>query len=128
VKLNAVCPSGRPWGADFPDPADFINTLFDPASSANFGHFSNPAFTRRMHQAARLSGERRLRAYARLDEDLTKDGPPAAAWGNGTVREFFCARVGCQTYQPDLPSGLGHRPRNHLPPTMTACPTGNQAP
>jgi peptide/nickel transport system substrate-binding protein len=95
------------WEADFPDPADFINSLFDPASASNFGRFNDSTLTRRMHQAATLSGERRLRAYARLDEDLTKNDPPAAAWGNGTVREFFSARVGCQIYQPVWGTDLG---------------------
>ena len=105
---------GEPWdiafsnyAADFPDPADMINTLFDPASPTNFGRFNDPAFTRRMRQAATLSGERRFRAFARLDEDLTRDDPPAAAWGNGTLREFFSARVGCQVYQPIYGFDLG---------------------
>jgi YVTN family beta-propeller protein len=105
---------GEPWdlawsnyGADFPDPADMINTLFDPASPENFGRFNDPTFTRRMRQAATLSGDRRFRAYARLDEDLTRNDPPAAAWGNGTVREFFSARVGCLIYQPVWDTDLG---------------------
>ena len=99
--------AGVNWGADFPDPADTINTLFDPASPANFGRFSDPAFTRRMRQAATLTGDRRIRAYARLDEDLTRDDPPGAAWGTGTLREFFSARVGCQIYQPIYGFDLG---------------------
>ena len=68
------------WGADFPDPANTINTLFDPASPSNFGRFNGPAFTKRMRRAATLTGDRRLRAYARLDEDLTRNNPPGAAW------------------------------------------------
>jgi ABC-type oligopeptide transport system substrate-binding subunit len=105
---------GEPWdiayanyGADFPDPANFINNLFDPASPINVGRFSNPALTRRMRHAATLSGDRRLRAYARLDEDLTRNDPPAAAWGNATSREFYSARVGCQIYQPVWGTDLG---------------------
>ena len=77
-----------------------INEQFDPSAAANFGHFNDPALTRRMRQAATLSGQRRLGAYARLDADLTQDDPPAAAWGIGTFRDFFSARVRCQTYQP----------------------------
>ena len=115
AELNSrLARPGEPWditfqnyGADFPDPADFINNLFDPASPHNLGRFNDPAFTRRMRQAATLSGERRLRAYVRLDEDLTRNDPPAAAWGNGTVREFFSARVGCQIYQPVWGFDLG---------------------
>jgi YVTN family beta-propeller protein len=105
---------GEPWdiaftnyGADFPDPADMINNLFDPASPNNFGHFNDSSFTRRMSEAAILSGDRRFRAYARLDADLTRNDPPGAAWGTGTVREFFSARVGCQIYQPIYGTDLG---------------------
>jgi ABC-type transport system substrate-binding protein len=95
------------WFLDFPDPADPINSLVDPASSSDFGRFNDPALTRRMRQAATFTGARRTRAYARIDEDLTRDDPPGVAWGNGTVREFFSARVGCQIYQPIYGTDVG---------------------
>jgi hypothetical protein len=60
-----------------------------------------------MRAAARLNGERRLHAYARLDADLTRNDPPAVAWGIGTFREFFSARVGCHIYQPIYGFDLG---------------------
>jgi YVTN family beta-propeller protein len=89
------------WGADFADPFTMINELFDPAFAAvNFSRFNNPVLIARMRQAAKLSGARRLQAYVRLDEDLTRNDPPVAAWGNGTFRDFFSPRVGCQIYQP----------------------------
>jgi YVTN family beta-propeller protein len=95
------------WGANFPDPADTINTLFDPASATNFGRFNDPALTKRMRHAATLSGDRRLQAYARIDEDLTRNEAPVVAWGVGTSREFFSARVGCQINQPIWGTDLG---------------------
>ncbi len=97
------------WGADFADPFTMINELFEPGapSKANFGRFNDPALTSRMRQAARLSGDRRLQAYAQLDQDLTRNDPPAAAWGIGTLREFFSPRVGCQVYQPIYGFDLG---------------------
>jgi peptide/nickel transport system substrate-binding protein len=96
------------WYGDFADPFTMINELFDPAFAAlNLSHFDNPALIARMRQAATLSGNRRLQAYARLDQDLTRDDPPVAAWGNGTLREFFSARVGCQTDQPIYGIDLG---------------------
>ena len=85
-----------------------INELFDPSARVNFGRFNDPALTRRMRQAATLSGDRRLQAYARLDEDLTRNDPPGAAWGIGTLRDFFSARVGCQIYQPIYGIDLGN--------------------
>ena len=95
------------WFADFADPFTMINELFEPAAPSNFGHFNDPALTRRMRQAATLSGDRRLQAYAQLDQDLTRNDPPAAAWGIGTSREFFSSRVGCQIYQPIYGFDLG---------------------
>jgi peptide/nickel transport system substrate-binding protein len=98
------------WIADFADPFTMINELFEPAAptKANFGRFNDPALTRRMRQAATLSGDRRLQAYAQLDQDLTTNDPPAVAWGIGTFREFFSARVGCQIYQPIYGFDLGN--------------------
>ena len=104
------------WGADFADPFTMINEQFDPSARYNFGHFNDPALTRRMRQAATLSGEQRLQAYARLDADLTRNDPPGIAWGIGTFRDFFAARVRL----PDLPADLRHRPRKPLPSTMSA--------
>jgi YVTN family beta-propeller protein len=95
------------WSADFADPFTMINELYDPSATYNFGRFNDPALTRRMRQAAKLTGERRLQAYARLDADLTRNDPPGVAWGIGTFRDFFSARVGCQIYQPIYGTDLG---------------------
>jgi peptide/nickel transport system substrate-binding protein len=95
------------WVADFPDPFTMINELFDPAFGFNWGRFDNPASIARMRQAAGLTGKRRLQAYGRLDQDLTRNDAPVAAWGIGTVREFFSARVGCQVWQPIYGFDLG---------------------
>jgi len=97
------------WGADFADPFTMINELYDPANAAaaDFGHFNDPSFTRRMRHVATLSGDRRLQAYARLDKDLTRNDPPSAAWGIGTLSDFFSRRVGCPIYQPIYGFDLG---------------------
>jgi ABC-type transport system substrate-binding protein len=99
------------WFADFADPFTMINELFDPRfdppSGFNFGRFDDPASVKRMRQAARLTGRRRLQAYRRLDQDLARNEAPVAAWGIGTVREFFSARVGCQVWQPLYGFDLG---------------------
>jgi peptide/nickel transport system substrate-binding protein len=105
---------GDPWdiawtnfGADFADPFTMINELYDPAARFDFGRFNNPEFTSRMRHAATLSGDRRLQAYARLDEDLTRDDPPSAAWGIATLSDFFSDRARCQIYQPIYGIDLG---------------------
>ena len=97
------------WGADFADPFTMINELFNPAARPppNLGRFHDATLTRSMRRAATLTGERRLQAYARLDEAMTRNDPPGAAWGIGTFREFFSTRVGCQIYQPIYGFDLG---------------------
>ena len=95
------------WGADFADPSNFINSLFDPASQFNYGRFDDPSLTERMRHAATLGGDHRLRAYARLDEELARRDAPVAAWATDANREFFSARVGCQIYQPIYGTDLG---------------------
>jgi YVTN family beta-propeller protein len=114
ARLSRLAKAGDPWDigwsnwlADFPDPFTMINELFDPAFGFNFGRFDNPDLIARMRHAARLSGERRLQAYRRLDQDLTRSNAPVVAWGIGTVREFYSARVGCQIWQPIYGFDLG---------------------
>ena len=58
------------WVADYADPYDFINILLDgttihATNNVNFAYFDDPAYNKRMQQAARLSGAARYRAYAR---------------------------------------------------------------
>ena len=94
------------WGADFADPFTMINEQFDPSAADNFGHFNEPAFTRRMRQEPSSAGID-ASGPTPAGRDLTQNDPPGAAWGNGTVREFFSTRVGCQTYQPVWGTDLG---------------------
>ena len=48
------------WGADFVDPFTMINELYDPAVTAfNPGDYNDPAMTKRMRQAAALTGNAR---------------------------------------------------------------------
>jgi hypothetical protein len=67
----------------------------------NLAYFADPAFDRRIADANLLVGTARTDAYASLDEDLTRTAP-WAAWGNDNNRDFFSARIGCQTFQPPV--------------------------
>src|SRR5205823_6757232 len=95
-----IAPAG--WFADYADPSNFISTLFDSRDpeGANFGHFDDSAWDRRMRAAAALGGNARLRAYGRLDAELARGPAPIAPFSNTTARDLFSARIGCQTYQP----------------------------
>jgi peptide/nickel transport system substrate-binding protein len=113
-----IATKGEPWDiADtgwvtdgYFDPFDFLNPLFDnklsfSSNSTNtlgldLGHFDDPALTRRLEAAAKLTGAARYTAYARLDADLTRNAAPILAYGNISSQDFFSARIGCQVYGP----------------------------
>jgi peptide/nickel transport system substrate-binding protein len=114
VQISKAGTKGEPfdmnligWFADYPDPYDFINVLLSgktiaKANNINTAYFDDPVFNRRMDAAARLFGDARLAAYARLDRDLTR-AAPFVVYGNAAVREFVSDRVGCPMYS--VPSG-----------------------
>jgi peptide/nickel transport system substrate-binding protein len=100
------------WGADYADPFDFVNVLLDgntikPANNDNFAYFNDPSWNAQMEQAANLSGNARWSAYAKLDAKLTSGPAPWASYSNGNERDFFSARIGCQTFQPVYQYVLG---------------------
>ncbi len=93
------------WVADYNDPFDFVNVLLNGKSiqksnNVNFSYFNDPAYTRKMEEAAGLAGDNRYARYGDLDIDLAKNASPLAAWDNDNERSFFSARMGCQLYQP----------------------------
>ena len=93
------------WSTDYPDPYDVLNILFDGnlarrGKGLNLSHFDNRTYNHQLEAAARLSGAARYSAYGRLDADLARDVAPMLIFGNERARDFFSARIGCQTYQP----------------------------
>ncbi len=93
------------WGADYPDPADFLNLLLDGHSirakgNVNYAYFDDPHYNQKLEAAARLAGAKRYQAYAGLDVELARNAAPWVALANTTNRDFFSRRMGCQVYQP----------------------------
>ena len=89
------------WLMDLSDPANVIDLLFGAGSPLRSPAISlDPALEARIAAAKRLTGTRRLEAYARLDRDLAAGPAPLAAFANGTTKHFFSARVGCQFEHP----------------------------
>jgi ABC-type transport system substrate-binding protein len=87
------------YGADYPDPAEFINGLAVD-NEFNFSHYHDPELSRRIRAASRLSGVPRAEAYARIDLTLTRDVVPVINFANTVAQDFFSVRVGCQLFQP----------------------------
>jgi peptide/nickel transport system substrate-binding protein len=99
------------WLADYADPDDFINVLLNGTSisdtgNVNFSYFDDPAWNKKMAAAALTSGAARATAYAQLDAGLTKSAP-IVTFAYPGQRDFFSARIGCQTYQPAYGMDLG---------------------
>ena len=93
------------WGADYPDPYNFINVLLDGSrlqatNNVNTQYFNNPAYNKKMETAARLSGAARLSAYGNLDNDIMKNQAPMAPYIVTNARLFVSQDVGCYTFSP----------------------------
>lgn len=87
------------WQADYPDPSQMLNPLL--VDSSNLPPLADPAYQRRLAQAAPHNGPERYLTYGNLDLDLARNAAPLAAFGNASGQDFFSARIGCQTYLPN---------------------------
>jgi YVTN family beta-propeller protein len=87
------------WFFDYADPFSYINLQFGD-EGLSFGLFEGPRWQRRMDAVARLSGNTRIRAYAKLDRELAAEAAPAAPFATGTTTYFLSARMGCQVLHP----------------------------
>ena len=108
------------WGADYPDPVDFLDILLNGTNihaenNNNNAYFNSPTFNRRMALAGRLVGAKRYSQYALIDRDVMKQQAPLAPLFVRTVREFTSkSEIGCYSYQPiyatmNLNAGCGAR-------------------
>jgi ABC-type transport system substrate-binding protein len=70
------------------------------SNNSNYAYLNNAAYNKRMEAAAKLSGNARYAAYAKLDVDLTKNLAPWAAMHNNNTREFISARITNYIYHP----------------------------
>jgi peptide/nickel transport system substrate-binding protein/oligopeptide transport system substrate-binding protein len=60
-----------PWGADYPDPQDFLSLDFLPAAANNFGTVDLPTATTLMRQAdVELNPSKRMNAYNQAEQLL----------------------------------------------------------
>jgi YVTN family beta-propeller protein len=84
------------WLPEHPRPQAMLSEILE--DSAVGPTFNDPAYQRKLAQAARLSGPKRYLTYGKLDLDLARNAAPLAAVGNVTSDDFFSARIGCQTY------------------------------
>jgi ABC-type transport system substrate-binding protein len=93
------------WGADYPDPSNFINVLLQgtrlqATNNNNTSYFNEAQWNRRMESAYRLGGANRLRTYGQLDIDMMRTAAPMAPYINTNNRSFVGQDVGCYTFAP----------------------------
>ena len=86
------------WCADYFDPFDYLNVLFDgrkiqAANNNNYTYFNNASFNKGLDHAASLSGAARAKAYAALDQQLMAKYAPVVPYLIPTNRYFVASRV-----------------------------------
>jgi ABC-type transport system substrate-binding protein len=86
------------WCADYFDPFDYLNVLFDgrkiaAANNNNYTYFNNASFNKGLDHASSLSGSARAAAYAKLDQDLMSKYAPVVPYYIATNRYFTAPRV-----------------------------------
>ena len=86
------------WGADFADPSSFLDLLAPSVSER---------WQTKIDEANRLSPPARYPAFGKLAVELARDAAPWVSYANGTARDFFSARMGCQVFQPVYGMDLG---------------------
>ncbi len=76
------------WGADYPDPQDFLSLLLQTRSGGNNGGYSNPTFDRLTRQADVLphSSPQRYRLYQQAERIAMDDAPIVVLdWGESYI-------------------------------------------
>jgi peptide/nickel transport system substrate-binding protein len=86
------------WCADYFDPFDYLNVLFDgrkiqAANNNNYAYFNNASFNKGLDHASSLSGAARAAAYAKLDNELMTKYAPVVPYLIATNRYFVSART-----------------------------------
>jgi ABC-type transport system substrate-binding protein len=93
------------WINDYLDPFDTLNTLLDgsslgPVNNLDVSYFNDPSYNAQVEAAAQLSGPDRFTTYGNIDVAVVRDQAPLAVLSNNNARDFFSARMGCQTFVP----------------------------
>ena len=106
VKGAAYDIADEAWGADYPDPFDFINVLLDGNTIAakgnvNFSYLNDPEWNDKLAKTnAIASPKARITAYGQLEKDLQEQVVPWAVRGQANSRLFSGPRLKNWTYHP----------------------------
>ena len=72
------------WGADYPDPENFLDILFHSGSENNHTNYNNPEVDRLLEQARiEPDQETRFKLYNRIEQIILDDAPWVLLWNTG---------------------------------------------
>jgi ABC-type oligopeptide transport system substrate-binding subunit len=85
--------AGGGWCTDFPDPYAILLTFLGANQYADFPSLASTRYTAKIRAAARLVGNRRLRAFGKLDLEIMNTVAPVAVTRTYNNRYLFSNRV-----------------------------------
>jgi oligopeptide transport system substrate-binding protein len=72
------------WGADYPDPQNFLDVLFLSESDNNHGNYSNPEVDALLEKARVMQDqEARFELYNQIEQMILDDAPWIPLWNSG---------------------------------------------
>jgi ABC-type oligopeptide transport system substrate-binding subunit len=87
------------WFPDYPNPSNFIDDQLGPNGGMP-AVVRDPGMNEAIAAAARVTGDSRLNAYARLDREIAEQFVPVVPFASGTTTHFLSARMGCEVLHP----------------------------
>ena len=73
------------WGADYPDPENFLDILFHSESENNHASYNNPQVDALLEQARiEMDQAKRFEMYNRIEQMIIDDAPWIPLWNSGT--------------------------------------------
>jgi peptide/nickel transport system substrate-binding protein len=86
------------WCADYFDPYDYLNVIFDGRyiqanNNVFYSYFNNATFNKQLDAASNLSGTARANAYAQLDQELMTKYAPVVPYLVEEAHFFVSSRV-----------------------------------
>lgn len=82
------------WGADYPDPEDFLDVLFHTGSQNNETGYSNPEVDALLEQArVEQDQEKRFALYNKIEQMILDDAPWVPLWNSGETYALIKPKV-----------------------------------
>ncbi|HST25427.1 MAG TPA: ABC transporter substrate-binding protein [Gaiellaceae bacterium] len=95
------------WVDDYPDPYDFYHLLLDgttivATNNTNFSYFNSKSVNKAIASDNLLTGQARLKAFGKLDQQVMTKYAPIASWSYQNSRDFISGNVAGYTFAPSV--------------------------